>query len=87
MAVFYKDIKTGNCYKCDITSENEKDIDIFLDTIGSKNSIIINEDEFNKKYDKVMTLDIYDYTDTHKIGELTTQWLDLDSIEEEIFTL
>ena len=43
----------------------------------------IQEDEFNSKYDKLMTLDVMEGSGKYRIGVLTTKRIDLEAIEDE----
>jgi hypothetical protein len=57
-------------------------IDEMLDHILESDWKLIKENEYNSLIDgiKTMTVDIYDKSDNFKIGELTTEWMDLENI-------
>jgi hypothetical protein len=63
--------------------EDKYSVDEILDHILEADWRIIKEDEFNElvKNIKTMTVDIFDKTDSFKIGELTTEWMNLEGIE------
>ena len=79
--IFYKVKSNGECYKCVIMTENQSEIDIYLDAINPDTRDLITEKEFNDKYEKTMTLDIMTEDSSKKIGELTTKVL--DDLEED----
>lgn len=79
--IFYKCKTNDDSYKlvmCDNISQQQ--IDVCLYAIGYKDSEFITEEEFESSYDKLMDIDVFDTTDTYKIGVLTTRWLDMSEL-------
>ena len=82
--ICYKHTESGECYKF-VFDEGlpQKDIDDILDVVSGEGIEFIQEDEFNNKYDKLMTLDVMEGSGKYRIGVLSTKWLDLEAIEDE----
>lgn len=81
--IFYKCLSNNECYKF-LMEENIEmsDIDDCLDAIGYKESVFISEEEFIDKYDKLMDLDVFDTSDSFKIGVLTMRFIDMSEAKE-----
>ena len=80
--IFYKCKANDESYKLVMEDNISQDqIDACLDAIGYRNSEFITEEEFESSYDKWMDIDVFDTTDTYKIGVLTTRWLDMSEID------
>ncbi len=77
--IFYKCKKNNSYYKF-VFEENVPmpQVDACLDVIGAKDCEFITEDDFLNQYDKLMDIDVFDTSDSFKIGTLTTKWLDMD---------
>jgi hypothetical protein len=80
--IYYKCKSNGDCFKL-IMQDNipQSQIDACLDAVGYKNSEFITENEFNSAYKETMVIDVFDTTDSYKIGELITKLLNLDETE------
>lgn len=84
-AIYYQDNQTGHCYKVDVETEDEAQIDAILDIINNDNTMITKE-KFDDEYVFYMKMDLFDATNSFKIGTITTRLIDLDE-KPEAFNL
>ena len=83
-SIYYKHTESGDCFK--FTPEenlSEKDIDDMLDAITQDGIEFISEEEFNGKYEKLMTLNCMANSGKYRIGVLETKYIDI-SMQLEI---
>ena len=58
-------------------TDEETQINAYLDVFNKLDIDYIAETEFNEKYQELMIIDVFDTTNNYKIGELTTKKIEI----------
>ena len=76
--IYYKSRKSGELFMLEIMTEEQEQIDSFLDQMNACVDVYVTADDFSLAYENYMTIDVYDTSNTFKTGELTLKYMDLD---------